>query len=305
MTGSDGNTISAFFSDGYSDYLGINNGAGASCFSSACTDDPPSGAPAYTGFTGAYLEEDLDGEGASIRSPSHGPRCPAHAPGMLVFSGKFAEDGSNHIDITGNTNFPPDFVKVEVAVDGGSAATVLEFRGTQRLASGYNGQFAVDTDGDGVGDGVVLGSAAQTFTRAIPGTMGSSFTLSVTLNVNAGNEEIAMDDFTVQCGPPLPPSPPPPPASPPVMSSPPPSPSPPPPTPSPGWPPAKPRWLHVDHREWRRGYLLSHRGCRGERRPVRHRRRRRARNASGAPSPRRRPSTPPPPTSRRRLIGTT
>ena len=67
MTGSDGNTISAFFSDGYSDYLGINNGAGASCFSSACTDDPPSGAPAYTGFTGAYLEgEDLDGEGASI-----------------------------------------------------------------------------------------------------------------------------------------------------------------------------------------------------------------------------------------------
>ena len=212
MTGSDGNTISAFFSDGYSDYLGINNGAGASCFSSACTDDPPSGAPAYTGFTGAYLEgEDLDGEGHSIPITLTWPTVSGSCAGMLVFSGKFAEDGSNHIDITGNTNFPPDFVKVEVAVDGGSAATVLEFRGTQRLASGYNGQFAVDTDGDGVGDGVVLGSAAQTFTRAIPGTMGSSFTLSVTLNVNAGNEEIAMDDFTVQCGPPLPPSPPPPP----------------------------------------------------------------------------------------------
>ena len=40
--------------------------------------------------------------------------------------------------------------------------------------------------------------------------------------------------------------------------------------------PANPRWLHVDHRE-RRRVLLSHRGCRGERRPVRHRRRRRAR----------------------------
>ena len=50
----------SFFSDGFSDYFGINNGPGASDFGTGA-DDPPSGAPAYTGFDGGYLEaEDMD-----------------------------------------------------------------------------------------------------------------------------------------------------------------------------------------------------------------------------------------------------
>ena len=58
-----------FFSDGYSDYFGILNGDGTSCFSGGCTDNEPTGhAEAdWTGFTKPYLVgEDLDGEGSSL-----------------------------------------------------------------------------------------------------------------------------------------------------------------------------------------------------------------------------------------------
>ena len=58
------------FSDGSGDFLGILNGAGASCFgSSGCTDDEPTGfyQPSWSGFTKPFMVgEDLDGEGSSL-----------------------------------------------------------------------------------------------------------------------------------------------------------------------------------------------------------------------------------------------
>ena len=71
---------------------------------------------------------------------------------------------------------------------------------------------------------------AQTLFAHIPGAMSTSVVLSVTIAVTSANEEIAMDDLKLFCGPAVPPSPSPisPPA--PSPSPPPPSPSPPPPT---------------------------------------------------------------------------
>ena len=244
----DGGAPAPFFSDSSSDYFGINNGAGASAFSGTTgigTDNPPSGAPSYTGFIGSYFEaEDLDGEGYSIPLTLTWNAVQGTCQGTLVFSGMFAEDGSRSIDAL-------DYMKVRVAVDGAAPATILSFHGN---GDRFNEAFAEDTDGDGLGDGIILSSAARIFTKAIPGVLQSNFVLSIELMLNAGNEEIAFDNFAVACGPliisppmpppappqgppPPPPSPSPPPPDPNAASPPPPAPSPPPPVYSPG-PPA-------------------------------------------------------------------
>ena len=121
--------------------------------------------------------------------------------GTLVFSGKFAEDGSDDIDSS-------DFVRVQTSVDGAMPMTVLEFRGND--TDFYNGKFAVDTNGDTVGDGAALTLNAKTFSANIPGTMTSSVSLIVTFRTAASNEEIAMDDLDISCVPTItsPPSPP-------------------------------------------------------------------------------------------------
>ena len=128
--------------------------------------------------------------------------------GTLVFSGKFAMGNYRNIDSS-------DFVNVQVSVDGAAAATVLELRGN---GDGSNNAFAVDSDGDGVGDGEQLSTHARTLSAYIPGTMSTSVVLSITFAVNGVNEEIAMDDLKITCGPTVMHSPPPP-RSPPMLAS--------------------------------------------------------------------------------------
>ena len=220
-----------FFSDGLSDYFGINNGQGASTFSgfggqgaAAANDNLPFNGEAFVGFDGAYLEaEDIDGEDWNDPFTMTWATVSGSCAGTLVFSGKFAMGNYRNIDSS-------DFVNVQVSVDGAAAATVLELRGN---GDGSNNAFAVDSDGDGVGDGEQLSTHARTLSAYIPGTMSTSVVLSITFAVNGVNEEIAMDDLKIMCGPAMIDSPPPPP-SPPMLPPPPPSPPmlpPPPPTP--------------------------------------------------------------------------
>jgi len=184
-----------FFSDGYYDYFGLYNGPGTSTFSgnagstAAGTDAMPLGVPAHTGFTPPFLVAcDLDGEGHQepftlTWSPVDISTCTA-----LSFSGKFAEKPGSHIDAT-------DFVKVQVKIDGGAAQDVLAFHGN---GDGSNEKFAVDSDFNGFGDGIMLTLATQTFRAPISGT-GSSLVLMVSVKVDAGSEDIAMDDLQVLC----------------------------------------------------------------------------------------------------------
>ena len=265
-----------FFSDGLSDYFGINNGQGASTFSGfggqagPCVDDDataiaavkaglnvdisgcsdikalmgycsmslgamtaaevcpcscgpgsaaraandnlPFNGEAFVGFDGAYLEaEDMDGESWNDPFTMTWATVSGSCAGTLVFSGKFAMGNYRNIDSS-------DFVDVQVSVDGAAAATVLELRGN---GDGSNNAFAVDSDGDGVGDGEQLSTHARTLSAYIPGTMSTSVVLSITFAVNGVNEEIAMDDLKITCGPTVMLSPPPPPlgGSPPMLAS--------------------------------------------------------------------------------------
>ena len=79
-------------------------------------------------------------------------------------------------------------MRVEAQIDGGGYVTVLEFV-PANLTSGsgpFNGFF---TNG-----GLTLGNAAQNFTGAIAGT-GTALDLRLTVSVNSGDEDFAVDNF--------------------------------------------------------------------------------------------------------------
>jgi hypothetical protein len=63
-------------------------------------------------------------------------------------------------------------------------------------SNAFNGIFRQDTDFDGVGDGLALSDAAQTFPAAIAGT-GSLLDLRFTVSVDSGDEDFAVDNFRV------------------------------------------------------------------------------------------------------------
>ena len=88
-----------------------------------------------------------------------------------------------------------DFIRVQASVDGAAHVTVLEFRGNP------NDRLAVDTDLDGIGDGVALDLAAATFTANIPSIMTSSVVLMVSMRSTYSNEQMALDDIQLLCGP--------------------------------------------------------------------------------------------------------
>ena len=185
------------------------------------TDNLPFNGEAFVGFDGAYLEaEDMDGESWNDPFTMTWATVSGSCARTLVFSGKFAMGNYRNIDSS-------DFLIVQASVDGAAAATILELRGN---GDGSNNAFAVDSDGDGVGDGHQLTTHAQTLAAYIPGTMSTSVVLSITFAVNSGNEEIAMDDLKITCGPTV--------HSPPLLP-PPQSPPPPPPLPLPPLSPAR------------------------------------------------------------------
>ena len=109
----------------------------------------------------------------------------------LVFNGAFAEVLDDEGDIDAS-----DFLLLEYQIDGGGYQPLLAF---ENDGSGSNTTFLEDTDFDGTGDGASITSSdgtMTTFTKGIPGT-GASLDLRFTAHVNAGDEDVAIDDFTV------------------------------------------------------------------------------------------------------------
>lgn len=184
-------TSEAFFSDGSGDFFGLYGvasdfGAGAS----------PSAVKAYTAFdvvTGNILTGmDLDGEGATL--PITLTWTGINITGLtgLQFSGDFAE----FFDDPGDIDDADDMILIEYQIDGGGYQGLLAFEGGAFSNDPYNGYFMQDTDFDGVGDGTALGDAAQTFSQLIPGT-GSTLDIRLTVSVNSGDEDFAVDNFIV------------------------------------------------------------------------------------------------------------
>lgn len=110
----------------------------------------------------------------------------------LEFAGEFGAvlDGSGEMEES-------DFLRVQYQIDGNGYQTLLEFRGDQ------NGEFAEDTNLDGTGDGPSISSANGSlvnFTKSISGT-GSTLDLRFTASVSAGDEDFAVDDFSITSSP--------------------------------------------------------------------------------------------------------
>ncbi len=108
----------------------------------------------------------------------------------LSFSGLFAEDTASDLLEDWDADA---LVFVEVSIDGGAFTKILQ------IASGgaTNTAPSVDTDFDGVGDGAAITDTFQSFTAAIAGT-GSTLDLRVTfLNLEAGDEDIAIDNLAI------------------------------------------------------------------------------------------------------------
>ncbi len=84
-----------------------------------------------------------------------------------------------------------DFVIFEASIDGGDYQSLLDF---QSLGGGSSKQPALDTNGDGDGDGTILTNMFMPFAADIDGT-GSVMDLRITFNLGGGDEDIALDDI--------------------------------------------------------------------------------------------------------------
>ncbi|MEM9342083.1 MAG: ExeM/NucH family extracellular endonuclease [Pseudomonadota bacterium] len=183
-------TSTPFFSDGAFDYFGISDGLGGGDFGGAA----PTGLKPYTGTTGSFLTGmDLDGEGASLPVTATWSGLDISGLTDLTFSGDFGEFFDDPGDIDAS-----DFIRVTASIDGGPTQTVLEFRGADFSSTGgpFNGVFRQDTDFDGTGDGAALGDALQGFVAGISGT-GSTLDLTLEVQVEAGDEDFAVDNFKI------------------------------------------------------------------------------------------------------------
>lgn len=182
---SDTDVSSGFDFFGIYDPTGTNNDFGG--------DTAPNAAflARYTGFDGSFVAiMDMDGEGGSDEVMLDWTGIDISSLTNIEFTGLFAEAFSND----GNADWDADAeVRIEVQIDGGGYVTVLAFA----AQSGTNTAAAQDTNFDGVGDGPLLTSAAQQFTAAIAGT-GALLDLRVVIkDLNAGDEDIAFDSFTI------------------------------------------------------------------------------------------------------------
>ena len=117
----------------------------------------------------------------------------------FTFSGYFAEDddgGNQDWDDKPGTD-SDDYLKVQYSFDGGTSwTTFFAIEGSN--AGNFNGEPAIDTDFDGVGDGARI---TDTFTmhQASFTNGGGSATMNIKIliNLDSGDEDIAIDSVIV------------------------------------------------------------------------------------------------------------
>jgi hypothetical protein len=178
------------FTDGSEDYLVITDGA---------TDI--GSAMVYSGATGSFISaSDIDGDGEANPQILTWTGIPINGCTDLVFSIDAAEDDDGSNQDWDNS----DFVHIDYSIDGGAYTPLIWF---ENDGSTYNSAPYVDSDFNGTGDGAEVTSTFQTFSNAIAGT-GSTIDIRITISLNAGDEDIALDNLSLSgnCGGPPPPT---------------------------------------------------------------------------------------------------
>lgn len=173
-------TSTPFFSDGSGDYFGLTGGT-----PDFGGDSEPSGIPSFTGTSGSYLVgEDLDGEGASLPLTVTWSGLDITGLTSLVFTGNFGASVGG-IDLV-------DDLQLEYSIDSGAFVTLVDF---DFLSDGDNFNNVFTLVG-GTSPADDLGLALSEFSADIAGT-GNTLDLRLTVDLNGGNEEFAVDDFSI------------------------------------------------------------------------------------------------------------
>jgi predicted extracellular nuclease/2',3'-cyclic-nucleotide 2'-phosphodiesterase (5'-nucleotidase family) len=176
------NTSVAEFSDGSGDFFTRTDGDNIGSFYQVEGQD---GDYFFAGM-------DLDGEGDAGTQTLSFQNIDISGYSNLNLSFLLAEDddGSSQ-DWDADSAF-----YIEASIDGGDYAEIFRVE----ASGGTNTEPAVDTNGDGVGDGTVLTDTFGQFVAGIDGT-GDSLDLRVTFdNLDAGDEDIAIDNIQLISG---------------------------------------------------------------------------------------------------------
>ena len=151
----------------------------------------------YNGADGAYFAGmDLDGEGAGLPLILTTDTFDITGATNLQFAIDLAEDDSS---TSGNWDLA-DFVNFEYQVDGGSWTNI--FSAINDGVTTFNTAAFVN--------GVEITDTFATFTQALSGVTGSSLAIRLVWQLNAGDEDLAIDNIRITGQPaavvPLPPS---------------------------------------------------------------------------------------------------
>jgi hypothetical protein len=177
-------------------YWGIfDPGAGPGDFD---MDPEPTGVPAYAGggLNGNHVVGGFLTGGPNTPLPVRldwSSNLPITGLTNLTFRGSFAAEAATGqaFESSNPAGTQGDFIRVQYQIDGGGFMPLLYFSGNA------NGQMALDTDLDGVGDGTVLTRNGQSFIAAIAGR-GSDLDLRVVMWTTAVGEEFAFDTLAIQ-----------------------------------------------------------------------------------------------------------
>lgn len=183
--------LSNRFHDGCNDHFDVTDGSNI-CLSS-CDDSD------YTNYKGTYFwaGEDLDdagGEGDQLNiKVMTSPEMNIENYGNITFSGLFGA-GNNCGD--GNSAYDSqDYINVYYVLNKTDTTLLISFQ-AENNTDQTNEPLAQDTDLDGIGDGIELGTTLQSFSGDLKN--GETLQIIIEIHMDSDKEEIAFDAFTVE-----------------------------------------------------------------------------------------------------------
>ncbi|WP_394749669.1 ExeM/NucH family extracellular endonuclease [Spongiimicrobium salis] len=169
------------FSDGFGDFFTRTDGSNIGAFYEVFGADG----------NFYFVAQDIDGEGSAAQQTLTFSGIDISNFENLNFSALFAED-----DDAANQDWDDsDFLRVEYQIDGGGFQNLLAIEEIDN-GTAFNQEPGIDTDFDGVADGAAITSTFTAFGNVIAGT-GSSLDIRITISLNSGDEDIAIDRIEV------------------------------------------------------------------------------------------------------------